>query len=152
MRTCRPSLLTCLAAVALTAAQAAPAGGFASPAPAATASRATRTPTAPARGWHFGLTPAALRDLVNLRLPLQFSPAKLLPEGWEPAASSSYTDELHRTTIDLGLRRQFAGHASAQVGARITVLECINIDDAGRFALGNGGSKVHGLIGFSYRY
>lgn len=94
--------------------------------------------------------PASLRDLITLRLPS--SPVSLLPAGWEPAASSSHVDDLHRTTIDLGLRRQFSGHSSAQLGARITVLDCISIDPAGRFALGDSGSKVHGLVGFTYRY
>ena len=87
---------------------------------------------------------------VTLRVPL--SPVSLLPAGWEPSASSSHFDDPHRTTLDLGLRRQFSGHSSAQLGARITVLDCISIDQAGRFALGNSGSKVHGLVGFTYRY
>lgn len=151
MRICRPSLLTCLAAAALAAAPAAPAGGIADPthdaaAPAAAANAAAT----PARPRHFGFKPPSLRELMNLRLPL--SPASLLPEGWKPAATSSYTGELHRTTIDLGLRRQFAGRSSAQVGARITVLDYLSIDNAGRFALGDSGSKIHGLIGFTYRY
>ena len=152
MRICRPSLLTCLAAAALAAAPAAPAGGIAAStreaaAPAGAAARATATP---ARPRHFGFKPLPLRELMSLRLPL--SPARLLPEGWKRAATSSDTGELHRTTIDLGLRRQFAGRSSAQVGARITVLDYISIDNAGRFALGDSGSKIHGLIGFTYRY
>lgn len=151
MRTVRPSLLTGLAALALGAAHAAHAGGLVAPAPAAAGASVAAAPTtAQARARRFSFTPLSLRELVNIRLPL--SPASLLPTGWEPAASSSYADDLHRTTIDLGLRHQFSGHSSAQVGARITVLDCINIDQAGRFALGDGGSKVHGLVGFTYRY
>jgi hypothetical protein len=151
VRTCRPSLLTCLAAAALAAAPAVPAGGIAAPARvAAPPAGVTRAAATPARPWHFGFKPLSLRELVNLSRPLR--PTSLLPEGWEPSATSSYTGELHRTTIDLGLRRQFAGRSSAQVGARITVLDCISIDNTGRFALGDSGSKIHGLIGFTYRY
>jgi hypothetical protein len=151
MRTCRPSLPACLTAVALTAATPVLAGGLLTPAPATVpVAAATRTHAAPLRVRRFNFALPALRDLVSLRMPA--SPASLLPEGWEPAASSSYADELHRTTFDLGLRHKFSGNASAQLGARITVLDCISIDHAGRFALGNSGSRIHGLIGLNYRY
>jgi len=151
VRTCCLSLLTCLVLAALPAAQPASAGGLTGAAPAA------RPVTAASPGrlhrvvsHRFNFTPISLHDLVKARLP--GSRASFLPEGWEPAASSSYAGDLHRTTIDLGLRHQFSGQQSAQLGARITVLDCINIDNAGRFALGNHGGKVHGLIGISYRY
>jgi len=151
MRTCRLSLLTCLVLAALPAAHPAFAGGLTAVAPAA----GPVTATSPGRlhrltSHRFNFTPISLHDLVKARLPGR--PASLLPEGWEPVASSSYAGDLGRTTIDLGLRHQFSGQQSAQLGARITVLDCINIDNAGRFALGNHGGKVHGLIGISYRY
>ena len=150
MRACRPSLLTCLLLAALPATRPALATGVAAapaagPVVAASPGRPHRV--TPRR---FSFTPISLRELVKVRLP--GSPASFLPEGWEPAATSSYAGDLHRTTIDLGLRRQFSGHKSAELGARITVLDCISIDNAGRFALGNHGSKVHGLVGFTYRY
>jgi hypothetical protein len=150
MRACRPSLLTCLLLAALPASRPALATGTAAaraagPVVAASPGRPNRVTLR-----RFNFTPISLRELVKVRLP--GSPASFLPEGWEPAATSSYAGDLHRTTIDLGLRRQFSGHKIAQLGARITVLECISIDNAGRFALGNHGSKVHGLVGFTYRY
>lgn len=154
MRTCRPSLPTWLMLAALCAAPAALAGGIAATASAArpavaavAAAPAHRRLPAPKR---HDFTPVSLRELVKAKFP--GSPASFLPQGWEPAASSSYAGDLHRTTIDLGLRRQFSGRQSAQLGARITVFDCISFDNAGRFALGSRGSKVHGLIGFNYRY
>jgi hypothetical protein len=151
MRACRPSLLTCLLLAALPATRPALATGVAAAAraagPVVKAPRGRPHRVTPRR---FSFTPISLRELVKVRLP--GSPASFLPEGWEPAATSSYAGDLHRTTIDLGLRRQFSGHKSAELGARITVLDCISIDNAGRFALGNHGSKVHGLVGFTYRY
>ncbi|MCC7464211.1 MAG: hypothetical protein IT480_17340 [Gammaproteobacteria bacterium] len=151
MRTSHSSSLSCLALTAL-AAQGAHADDLRAPASVAAppATAAVRARTGSAQPWHFGFTPLSLRELMNLYLPR--SPASLLPDGWEPAVTSSRTEALHQTTIDLGLRRQFAGRSSAQLGARITVLDCISIDNSGRFALGDSGSKVHGLIGFTYRY
>lgn len=136
---------------ALSAAPAALAGGIAATAsavrPAVAPASMRRRHPAPKR---LDFTPISLRELVKAKFP--GSPASFLPQGWEPAASSSYAGDLHRTTIDLGLRHQFSGQQSAQLGARITVLDCISFDNAGRFALGSRGSKVHGLIGFTYRY
>jgi len=151
MRTCRLSLLTYLVFAALPVTRPAFAGGVAAAAPAA-APVVAASPGRPHRATprRFNFTPISLRELVKVRLAV--SPASFLPEGWEPAATSSYADDLHRTTIDLGLRRQFSGYRSAQLGARITVLDCMSIDNAGRFALGNHGSKVHGLVGLTYRY
>ncbi len=150
MRGWRPSLLTCLTVGTLTVAASAHAGGLVSPAPATVAADSVRTHAVSAWTRGFGFAQASLRELMAVRLPL--GPASLLPAGWEPAATHSRTEELRRTTIELGLRHRFAIGASAQVGARITVLDCINVDQSGRWALGDGGSKVHGLIGFTYRY
>jgi hypothetical protein len=149
MRTCRASLLTLLAAAALADGGTAAAGGLVSPAPA---TAATPTRSASPYAWmHLSsFAPLSLRELLSLRLLTE--PVRLLPAGWEPTATSSYADDLHRTTIDLGLRYRFSGMSSAQLGARITVLDCISIDPAGRFALGDSSSRVHGLIGFTYRY
>jgi hypothetical protein len=106
----------------LPAASAAFAGGMAATPPPA-APESARPPAHQQRPplYRFNFAPELLRDLVKLTIPA--SPARLLPAGWEPAASSSYTGELHRTTIDLGLRRQFSGQQSAQLGARITVMD-----------------------------
>jgi hypothetical protein len=151
MRTCRLTLLTCLTLAALPATRPAFAGGIAASAsagaPAAALSPLRLHSLAPRR---FNFTPISLRELVKARLPA--SPASFLPAGWEPVASSSYTGDLRGTTIDLGLRHEFSGHQSAQLGARITVLDYISIDNSGRFALGNHGSKIHGLVGLTYRY
>jgi len=151
MRTCRLSLSTCLLLAALPATRPVFAGGIAAATPATgpmVAASPHRSHRVLARRFNF--TPILLRELVKVRHP--GSPASFLPEGWQPAASSSYAGDLHSTAIDLGLRHEFSGRQSTQLGARITVLDCISIDDGGRFALGNHGSRVHGLLGFSYRY
>jgi len=151
MKACRPSLLTCLVLAAVMAAPAALAGNFPATAPsirpAHAAAPSRRHRPAPRR---LDFSPVALRELVRMKFP--GSPAGVLPDGWKPAVSSSYAEDFRPTTIDLGLRHQFAGQQSAQIGARITILDCISVDSNRRFALGNRGSKVHGLLGFSYRY
>jgi len=148
MATCRSPLRASLAIAAALAVSPAFAGGI-----AATAN--VQRPPAGARAHaraalrHFNFSAAALQDVVRARLAA--GPAQLVPRGWEPAATSSRLEEPRQTSLDLGLRREFSGRQSAQVGARIMVLDCVSIDNSGRFAL-SGHGKVHGLIGITYRY